>query len=564
MPTAIDQSLPPAPRQDQIPTRRVLAASCDHAVASREDRQSCASPSPDRPQLDSQQRLEMEARRVEQLRQTAHRFVDDVSHELRSPLAVVKEYCSLVRDGLAGPTTVRQQEFLGVAISRIDDMSRLVDDMLDISKVESGSLGVRRERAPVARLLNAVWPTIERRAAQKKISLELAIDDELPELYCDIDKAGRALLNLAVNAIKFSPQQGQVTVSAQRAEGESIRISVSDNGPGIAPEELSQVFARFRQLGPGRRGAAGGYGLGLSIASELARLNLGSLEADSEPGKGSTFSLLLPCADAAAMILRQIERWNNSEAGSKRVTVLRASLPESADEDLQEAADEVVQSPDADSQFVFRAAKGVWIIAVRGSSRELQERRGEISRRWREWRQNCPVPAEAELALATLGAWRMDLQRAALVARFRSAVKRGAAFSACAKVLLVDDDAELTQALNLRMRAAGYDVLTAQDPAHAVRAARDARPDAIVLDLAPQGDNPLATLEQLKADDRTRHIPVVMLSASIADQQRALDRGARFFLTKPFDAANVVCAVESSLAGDMPAAGEAGEPSGGE
>jgi signal transduction histidine kinase len=227
-------------------------------------------------------------------------FVEDLAHELRSPLAVVKEYCSLVCDGLAGPTTERQREFLSMALSRIDDMSRLLDDMLDMSKIAAGTLSVRRERATVDQVLCSVWPAIERRAAQKNVFLELAVEDGPGEVHCDVDMAGRTLLNLAMNAIKVSPAKGRVAISVEPAPDHMLRFAVADSRPGVEAEDLQEIF---EQLAPGRACAMSEYGLGLSIARELAALNLGDLAAAAAPQSGSTFSFTLPRADRAALML---------------------------------------------------------------------------------------------------------------------------------------------------------------------------------------------------------------------------------------------------------------------
>lgn len=395
------------------------------------------------------------------LQQAADRRIADVSHEIRAPLAVVKEYCSLIRDGLAGPTTSRQQEFLSVALARIDDMSRLVDDLLDIGRIEGGGLPVRRERAAVEKILCAVWPALERRAAQKKISLEL-FDEPCGDVYCDVEKAGRTLLNLAINAIKFTPVGGSVIVATE-AEGDGmVRFSVTDSGPGIAAADLQAIFERFKQLAPGRLSSVRGYGLGLSIARELAGLNLGELSASSEPGCGSTFSFTLPLADPAAVFRRQVEAWLAC-GGSRRVSLVRVSLPYGAGEDWRRTADEILQSFPAADQFVYPLSPNDWLVAIRAGAAEFNRRRCELAQRWSECRRDATNFGPCELDLAVLGAWRADLQAAALCGRFQA-------------------------------------------------------------------------------------IPVAMLTASIADQQRALEEGARFFLAKPIEAASVRSDLEMSIA----------------
>lgn len=398
---------------------------------------------------------------MQSLDRVANRRIADVSHELRSPLAVVKEYCSLVRDGLAGPTTARQQELLGAALVRIDDMSRLVNDMLDIGRIESGGLPARRERASLENILCAAWPTLERRAVQKNISLELA-DEPCGAVYCDVDKAARTLINLAINAIKFTPAGGRVVVSTEAAADDLVRISVTDSGPGISSADLKAIFERLTQLAPGRLSLERGHGLGLSIARELAGLNLGELSATSELGWGSTFSFTLPLAEPAAVFGRQLDVWL-AGGGSHRVALMRASLPYGASEELRVAADETLQSFSPSEQFVYRLGAGDWLVAVRCGASEFNRRRREIADRFGEWRRSADFAGECALELAVLGAWRADLQRAALCGRFQA-------------------------------------------------------------------------------------IPVAMLAAGIAEQQRSLQKGARFFLGKRVEGASPDDELESSMA----------------
>jgi signal transduction histidine kinase len=219
---------------------------------------------------DAQIVLENRHRRLAKLYRSAHKFVDNVSHEFRTPLTVIKEYVSLIKDGIVGEVSEEQRKMLAVVEDRADDLNTMVDDMLDVSKLEAGMLGVYRKRCQAIDILARVRPALERKALTKGVRLESDIEANLPPLYCDAEKAGRVLVNLAVNAIKFCGQPGRVRIVCRKTRDASgVEFDVSDNGPGISPENQRQLFQRFKQLSETVRSSTKGFGLGLSIAKEL-------------------------------------------------------------------------------------------------------------------------------------------------------------------------------------------------------------------------------------------------------------------------------------------------------
>jgi signal transduction histidine kinase len=161
--------------------------------------------------------LETKYQRLARLYRTAHQFVDNVSHEFRTPLTVIKEYVSLIREGIVGPVSDEQSKMLHVVEDRADDLNTMVDDMLDVSKLESGLLGVYRQECDIAQVLRHVRPALERKAVVKGVELQWDIEPGLPSIYCDPEKAGRVLINLSINAIKFCGQPGHVRISCARS-----------------------------------------------------------------------------------------------------------------------------------------------------------------------------------------------------------------------------------------------------------------------------------------------------------------------------------------------------------
>ena len=269
------------------------------------------------------QQLERTNARYAELYKTAQRFVEDVSHEFRTPLTVVKGYAEAMADGLAGPITGEQKEFLGYVSDRTRNLAQMVDDLLDSSKLRAGTMRIDRKRHRVEEIIAHARMMIVAKAAANQIELIEDLDADLPDVYADAEKSGRVLVNFAVNAIKFSPPGGRITLWARHTAEGGAEIGVTDQGPGISLEDQNLLFERFRQVGDTQNSSAKGFGLGLNIARDLVALNLGQIRVVSSPGQGSTFSFTLP-PDEPPKILQRIyglsppasqTRGNNRPAG---------------------------------------------------------------------------------------------------------------------------------------------------------------------------------------------------------------------------------------------------------
>jgi PAS domain S-box-containing protein len=260
---------------------------------------------------------------LSELYKTAQRFVDDVSHEFRTPLSVIKGYSELMQAGIAGPVSSEQKRFSQLIIDRSRDMAQMVDDLLDTSKLRAGSLRVDRAPCSVASIFAAIHPFIDSRISANKIQWVEEIEPGLPEVFADAEKAGRVLVNLVVNAIKFSPEGSRIVLTAKTNDKDEVVIAVADQGPGISPENLAVLFERFRQVG--NTATVKGFGLGLNIAKELAFLNLGELSVASELQKGSTFSFTLPLNQPRVIMAKLLAYLEHLQTPAGTFAVLRAT-----------------------------------------------------------------------------------------------------------------------------------------------------------------------------------------------------------------------------------------------
>ena len=497
--------------------------------------------------------------RLAKLYATAQQFVDNVSHEFRTPLTVIREFSSIIRDGLVGPVTEKQSHHLEKILHRTDDLSLMVDDMLDISKLEAGLLAVWRRPCQAAELIANVESTIQGRADSRKITFTTEIASNLPDVYCDEEKARRVIINLAINAVKFTPEGGTVKLWA-RKKGDDVQIGVADSGPGISAENLQEIFGRFRQVDTGIHCSTKGFGLGLNIAKELVRLNLGQIDVASTPGHGSTFSFTLPLHDLSAVVQRFLTQFEALNPEGSELSLVTARVDSETDSGPCEVVDEFLQRALRGNDLAIRAGQRRWLLIVAGPRQEIQDATGRIEADWRCFARNCPAVELPELKFDEIGSWSMPGQTDAFRAALRAAnlptagsnEEEDAADGAKVpsrppRVLVVDDNPDVSSCLSVRLEAAGYEVMTAFDGEEGLTSALENLPDAVVLDVQMPKRDGLSVLRELRADARTKNTAIVMLSASVRDQHGALESGANFFVQKPYESRDVLTAIETSM-----------------
>ena len=495
-------------------------------------------------------------RRLLSLYETANQFVDNISHEFRTPLTVIKEFTSIIGDGLAGDVTPQQQEFLRIINDRSDDLVVMVDDMLDSSKLEAGLLSVWRQRCNMADVVERVRDTLQRKAEVKKVDFEIVVPDELPEVYCDPEKIGRVIINLAVNSIKFTPSGGWVKLSAaHNHEKSEILVSVEDNGPGIEEHELKRIFRRFHQVAKTARCSGQGVGLGLNIAKEMVELNLGQIEVASRPGHGSTFSFTVPLFDPPNLVDRHLRRLRISTGQTARLSLLVAAiepqidtLASGAGSGLSIVVDEFLQHTFRGDDLVIRSHAHKWVVLSSSPPDITDKLIARVQSEWVQMNRNRPGEEFPEIRLDYKGTWSVVEQQSELQKQHRLEMHAEPNKPPSPRILVVDDDSELTRGLGIRLQAAGYEVMTANDGKSGLAAAVNSHPDAILMDNYMPGLGGIEVLKRLRQNPDTNDIPVIMLSGGIQEQQLALKGGARYFLHKPCDPKTVAAAIRDVIA----------------
>ena len=223
-------------------------------------------------------------------------FLSTMSHELRTPLNAIGGYVQLMEMEVQGPITDAQRQSLDRITRSHRHLLRLVNDVLDLSRIEAGRMEYRIEEIDLPAVLSSVLPMVEPQLVQAALTLDTSIDDALRAL-ADREKTQQILINLLTNAVKFTPAGGRVAVRTRRDDsGRVVLVDVSDTGIGIPPEQLASVFEPFVQVKSEQSRRGEGTGLGLAISRDLARGMGGDLTASSQAGAGSTFTLHLPPA----------------------------------------------------------------------------------------------------------------------------------------------------------------------------------------------------------------------------------------------------------------------------
>jgi len=227
-------------------------------------------------------------------------FVSCVSHELRTPLTAIKAYAATILRDPNMPEQTRR-EFLTVVDEESSLLQNLIEGLLEISRIESGTVKFSREPVDIASVIDQVLSALRHLADKKNIQLKTDISDGLGQLQGDEGKIQSMVMNLVNNAIKFTPMHSQVSISAQRDDHELV-IRVSDTGVGIPKESLPKIFDRFYRV-PRSGKRIPGTGLGLAIVKEIVNMHGGRIEVESQVGKGSTFTVFLPLNTQAPLYL---------------------------------------------------------------------------------------------------------------------------------------------------------------------------------------------------------------------------------------------------------------------
>lgn len=465
-------------------------------------------------------------------------LLGSVSHELRTPLVTIKGYNELMMRGSLGPVTPRQRRALETSGGSIDRLADLIETLLDFARREEGRLTLRRARIDARVALREAVEHYGARIADKGLTLSVELGRRPLVVDGDSARLGQVLRALLSNAAKFTDAPGEVRVVADQL-GDHVELRVTDSGIGIPAGLHDKIFDRFFQVDASMTRRFGGAGLGLALAREIVSLHEGTIHVDSEPGRGSTFTVRLPVAS--------LGRSTHSGRSRSDRPVLLLGAPPAALGDLHARLE-------AEGMVVIEATSG-----------------HEVQKRARRHRPDAVVLAlDADLldtiaalhhdpdttsmpVIAMVDAWRREaaLPIADYVVntneapRLAEAVRRllgrplpGGPAPRPARVLVVDDEPSIVDFTRFVLEAEGYEVRAAASGEAALNLVsdEDGAVDLVLLDVALEGLDGIEVCRRLKARPETAHVPVLIVTALSGDRVRhsAFEAGAAGVVNKPF------------------------------
>lgn len=241
----------------------------------------------------NREELERYCEDLKELDKLKSEFVATASHELRSPLGIVRGYLEVVKDGILGEVNEDQRERLAKALAHVDELTSLTDELLDLSRIEAKKWKVVKKPLALAEVVTSALARVESKARERKHDITVDIPSNLPRVKADKESVVRVLANILDNAVKFTPEKGKIAIHALDEE-EKIHIVVEDSGIGISREHLPKIFDRFYTVESSLTKKLAGVGLGLSIAKGIVEAHGGEIWVESTPGKGTKVHFTLP------------------------------------------------------------------------------------------------------------------------------------------------------------------------------------------------------------------------------------------------------------------------------
>jgi signal transduction histidine kinase/CheY-like chemotaxis protein len=485
--------------------------------------------------------LEETNRRLEAASRHKSQFLANMSHELRTPLNSIIGFSEILLDETWGELSAEERrEFLSNILSSGRHLLRLINDILDLSKIEAGRIELKPESFSVADMIEGVLTTVRPLAAQKQIALDVEVDPALTTLVADTGKVKQILYNLLSNAIKFTPDGGRAGLRALR-DAQEARFAVWDTGIGIKPEDQTRIFEEFQQVETTMARQYEGTGLGLALAKKFVELHGGRIWLESEPWSGSTFTFTLPLSEPSALLgeaSRELERVDRPvvlivEDDPKTRELLRFCLSregyrvEEAGDGQEALAKAQALQPALVTLDVLLPKKDGWEVL-----RELKENAAT---------RDIPVmivsivdEPEQGFSLGASEYLLKPFDRDDLLNRLRSYSLATSSLSTPAKILIIDDDPLAVETLAGMLEPEGFNVKKAYGGQQGLAIALEERPDLMVVDLLMPDMSGFEVVQRLKEQPQTKEIPVFIVTVKdlTSDDKQRLNNMAAAVMRK--------------------------------
>jgi signal transduction histidine kinase/CheY-like chemotaxis protein len=476
---------------------------------------------------------------ADMLRDLRSRFATNLSHELRTPLNIILGFSQLI---CTKPQLYGYDKWSGALLRDLAEirrncgyLSQLVDDIVDLARVDALAMPLRRELCHLRPVVEEAVETASSLAHNKNVTISVSCPDDIPPVLIDPVRIRQVLFNLLTNAIRHT-EAGSINVAVHLEQSEVV-VSVKDTGCGIPKEELATIFNEFYQVGRPKSGVDSGKGLGLAIAKRFVQLHGGRIWAESELGRGSTFSFSLPLSHRSISLARQATPFPLPKLRSKPL-VLVVGDDGMATSYLRRRMEEFefipLESPENLSEILrTRALAGVILGMQNGA--EQQDLRQQLLEQLPEAAAliECPLPNAGWLS----GEERFTavLTKPVTQESLLATLERVAPGRRRCRVLIADDDRGFVQLVRRMLESSEnqtYQVITAYSGREALRQIRRTGPDAVLLDLLMPDMSGFEVLLELRREPHLRELPVIAVTAATPGEDQMSEQGAHFRLTR--------------------------------
>ncbi len=472
------------------------------------------------------ERRQRERDEADQRTREKSQFLANMSHELRTPLNAIIGFSEILGTRVADRLNEKERRFVENIHSSGQHLLGIVNDILDLSKIEAGKMEINPEEMVVETAIDGVGTLMKGLSGRRNVTIQVQVPEALPRIVADPVKVKQILYNLLSNAVKFSPEGSSVYVRGTRLTAErsplgeeSVELSVIDHGIGIDPKDQQRIFDEFQQVESNLARHFEGTGLGLAIVRRYVEMHAGHLRVDSALGRGSTFTVLLPVEfRGSAVPLPRRQPVEMSSSGSPRVLVIEDEEPayQTIARQLERAGFTPSHARNGeDGLLLARAIRPVAItldLVLPGVDG------WEVLKTLKNDPGTQPIPViivsvidnrELGLAFGADDYLTKPIDGDRLVSALRKHVKRG-----MKNVLVIDDDREMHALLDARLRPEGYRLTHAYVGADGVDRAANEEPSLIILDLMMENMAGLELATRLRSDPRTARLPILALTAA--------------------------------------------------
>jgi PAS domain S-box-containing protein len=482
--------------------------------------------------------------KLKELDQLKDNFLSTVSHELRTPLTSIKSFSEILLTYDEDRET--QKEFLNIIMEESDRLTRLINDFLDLSKIESGRMQWETVELSVPEVIKTAMNATQALAAKNNLEVKVEVSPNLPTIMCDRDRLVQVVTNLLSNAIKFTPEEGKIEVKARMCErgksgekADMVLVSVTDSGIGIDPKDQKSIFEKFKQVGDTLTDKPKGTGLGLPICKEIIEHYGGRLWVESKLGKGSTFFFTLPLAPAAeAEATEAGEREEAAIPGDKTILVVddEANIRRFLSHELKKRGYSVIQAAGGNEAIELARKRHPSLITLDVLMGGMSG--FDVTAVLKNDPDTKDIPilivsvVEDKKRAYKLGAndyLTKPFKIETLVSKVNQLLR-----DAQKKILVVDDDKNLTRSLKYQLGKRGYSASVAYNGKLALEKLESHPPDLILLDIKMPGMDGYEVMKALKHKPETAQIPILVMTGFEIDGSRvkALSVGATDYFTK--------------------------------